>query len=311
MKKTFFLFIICGLTILGNAQHKPIKKTHDATPKAVVDIEPQMAAIPGGNFAMGSEDGDADERPIHTITVNTFLIGKFELTVKEFSQFVAATNYETDAEKIGYSHIYTYEFERCNKVSWRDDEDGHPRPGSEYDKPVIHVSWNDADAYCKWLSKQTGKHYRLPTEAEWEYAAGNGKKHTRYSWGNNASSDMSSNPIVPATASGQKPLICSSKFEENKTGCFYVDKVGMYQPNDFGVYDMCGNVWEWCNDWYSAKYYTYSDTKNPKGPKEGENKVIRGASWVYYPEKGTTTYRSGGNPTLTNYNLGFRVVCEQ
>jgi formylglycine-generating enzyme required for sulfatase activity len=272
---------------------------------------PEMALVPAGTFLMGNKAGEADERPVHKVALPKFLIGKFEVTYGEFAQFIAATNYKTDAEKIGYSHIYTYEWTRGNYVTWRCDEDGHIRPESDSRKPVIHVSWNDADAYCKWLSKETGKHYRLPSEAEWEYAAGNGEKHNLYSWGDKAPDEKGSLVDKQTGAITTDYAICSSKFETNKNGCFYADNVGMYQPNDLGLYDMCGNVWEWCADWYKADYYKHGEVNSPRGPKAGENKVIRGASWVYYPEKGTTTYRSGGNPTLTNYNLGFRVACDE
>jgi formylglycine-generating enzyme len=305
MKKLFIL--LSALCVCGFSHAQKIGKSNAEK----VNMEPEMASIPAGTFSMGNKAGEPDERPVHKVVLAKFRIGKFEVTYKEFAQFVTATNYKTDAEKIGYSHIYTYEWTRGNNVSWRCDEDGHIRPETDARKPVIHVSWNDADAYCRWLSKETGKHYRLPTEAEWEYAAGNGEKHNLYSWGDNAPNDKGNLADKLAGGITTDYAICSSKFETNKNGCFYSENVGSYKPNEFGLYDMCGNVWEWCADWYKADYYRHGEVNSPRGPKAGENRVIRGASWVYYPEKGTTTYRSGGNPTLTNYNLGFRVACDE
>ena len=141
-------------------------------------INIEMVFVKGGTFQMGctreQSDCNKDEKPVHTVTVDDFYIGRYEVTVAQFKKFIEVTNYKTDAEKKGYSYILDGDWKNKNGVDWRCDVKGNIRSADEYNHPVIHVSWNDAVAYCRWLSKETGEHYRLPTEAEWEYAARGG-----------------------------------------------------------------------------------------------------------------------------------------
>jgi len=309
MKQIIIIFAILFPATLVLAQSGPENKHKKDKGVSTANFsQPTMVVIPRGVFMMGSTTGDADETPVHSVTISEFRIGSFEVTYKQFSDFVEQSGYRTDAEKTGYSHIFTTEWTTQNGITWRDNEQGHPRGTTDMLKPVCHVSWNDAMAYCAWLSKKTGKNYRLPTEAEWEYAAGNGTRHSRFSWGDKIP-DAKKKSLLPELKS-EKVVVCSSKLEKDKNDCFNADDVGTYLPNDFGVYDMSGNVWEWCGDWYGVDYYSKSAGLNPRGPVSGFNRVIRGANWVYYPEKGTVTYRTEASPTLTNYNIGFRVVCE-
>ncbi|MFM7401551.1 MAG: SUMF1/EgtB/PvdO family nonheme iron enzyme, partial [Bacteroidota bacterium] len=186
-----------------------------------------MVLIPGGTFNMGSENGDSDEKPVHRVTLNDFYLGKYEVTVAEFRVFVNDTGFKTDAEKGDGSTIYeSGSWNKKSGINWRNDTEGKT---AQDNHPVIHVSWNDAKAYCDWLSKKSSKNYRLPTEAEWEYGAKGGKQSQGYEYaGSNNVGDVG----------------WHNSNSGNKT-----HPVGEKRPNELGLYDMTGNVWEWCSDW--------------------------------------------------------------
>ena len=242
----------------------------------------EMVFVKGGCFNMGSKDVDSDEKPIHEVCVDDFYISKYEVTVDEFKKFIDATGYKTDAEKKGYSWIYEGELKKKNGVTWKCDVKGENRLSSEYNHPVIHVSWNDAKAYCEW------KGGRLPTEAEWEYAARGGNKSNGYKYsGSNNISDIA----WYTSNSGSK-----------------THKVGTKQANELGIYDMSGNVWEWCNDWYGSNYYKSSPRNNPQGPSSGSHRVIRGGSWHSLASGCRVANRLHVTPDSTFNNLGFRLV---
>ena len=159
------------------------------------------------------------------------------------------------------------------------------------DRPVINVSWNDAQQYIRWLNQQTGKRYNLPTEAQWEYAARAGS-NTRYSWGDEIGRNK-------ANCDG-----CGSQWDDKRTA-----PVGSFSANAFGLFDMHGNVWEWCQDWYDSEYYQNSAKIDPQGPSTGEVRVSRGGSWRNLPDY---LYSSGRyypfRPDYRDRILGFRVV---
>ncbi|MBX7240452.1 MAG: formylglycine-generating enzyme family protein [Bacteroidia bacterium] len=156
----------------------------------VVEVEQDfcpMVYVQGGTFTMGDlfGDGEADEQPTHSVTLSAFYMGKYEVTVSEFEVFVNETGYKTDAEKEGWSYYWDGDsWKKKNGVYWKHDEEGNLRERSKYNYPVIHVSWNDAEAFCEWMSRKYGKTYSLPTEAQWEYAARSGGKKNKYAWGN-------------------------------------------------------------------------------------------------------------------------------
>jgi len=199
----------------------------------------RMVRIDGGCFEMGNqtEDGDRDERPVHRVCLPDFWMDKYEVTNAEYKKCVEAGRCREPKKNGSYT---------------RDSYYNNPE-FTNY--PVIYVSWYDADKYCRWAGK------RLPTEAEWEYAARGGIKGIRYPWGNKASMDRA-NYLTPDTT------------EDNDT-----KPVGSYPPNGYGLYDMSGNVWEWVNDWYNNVYYKVSPVKNPKGPNSGKYKTVRGGSF--------------------------------
>ncbi|MDF7821837.1 SUMF1/EgtB/PvdO family nonheme iron enzyme [Runella sp. MFBS21] len=265
----------------------PAKREEPAKP--VVDLEPiAMVRVEGGSFMMGSNESTVT-KPIHRVTLSSFWMAKYETTLEEFEKFVEATGYQTDAEKNGWSSCYP-NYEKKAGVNWKCDVSGNLRPRSEYNHPVIHVSWNDAVAYCQWLSHKTGRTYRLPTEAEWEYAARGGQQSRGRMY------------------AGSNSLEEVGWFTEN-TNDSGTRAVGQKGANELGLYDMSGNVWEWCNDWYGA--YTGSADSNPTGPASGSLRVLRGGSWYETPEWIRVAIRINRPPSLRNFLFGFRVVSLQ
>lgn len=266
---------------------------------------PEMVLVHGGTFSMGSNESD-DEKPIHNVTVSDFYMGKYEVTVANFKRFVEETNYETDAEKGDGSSIYTGEWENKAGINWRFDAVGNLRNSEENNHPVIHVSWNDAQAYCDWLSKKTGKNYRLPSEAEWEYAAGNGNKHSKYSWGDGLPSGIKGGNV--GDEKGKSVFKDWDIFDGYNDGYVYTAPVGKYAPNELGLYDMTGNVWEWCLDWYDKSYYSTSSSRNPVNNSAAVLRVLRGGSWIHDPQYSRVAHRFFSTPGNRFSFIGFRVV---
>ena len=225
---------------------------------------PEMVRIPAGSFKMGSNKYSS-EKPIHQVSVSAFSIGKYEVTFAEYDKFANATGKSKPSDQ-----------------GW-----------GRGNRPVINVSWKDAVAYAKWLSKQTGHSYRLPTEAEWEYAARAGTT-TKYWWGN----DIGSNKANCSNSS------CGDSFK-------YTAPVGSFAANPFGIYDTVGNVWEWCSDIYSSDYYSNSPRSNPTGPgggETGQDRVQRGGAWYYSAQSARTAVRDYYSPDDRYYDLGFRLL---
>ncbi len=283
-----------------------IQKAQEAlNPPAPAFEVPVTVFVQGGTFRMGSEDGDSDEKPVHSVTVSSFNMGKFEITVAQFKAFVddAGYNGKTDAETDGGSYVWTgSKWDKKAGINWRHDEEGATRTNLNY--PVVHVSWNDATAYCQWLSRKTGKNYRLPTEAEWEYAAGNGTKHTKYSWGNSDPSSSKGGNVADETAKSKFPSWTT--FSGYSDGYVYAAPIGSFTANDFGIYDMTGNVWEWCGDWKGE--YSSSSQKDPTGAVSGSYRVFRGGCWFNAPQFCRVAYRDNSAPTNRSNYIGFRVV---
>ena len=257
-----------------------------------LEMPDNMQFVQGGTFQMGSDDGKSNEKPVHSVTISSFYMGTYEVTVAEFKAFVDATGYRTDADKDGRSDVYTTTFMAQTGVNWKYDTRGNLRPSSEYNHPVVHISWNDATEYCKWLSKKTGKTYRLPTEAEWEYAAGGGSIN-RKKW--SGTSDINSL---------EKYANCNG----NQDGFATTAPVGSQQPNTLGLYDMSGNAWEWCSDLYDSNYYEDSTSSNPIGPTLGSNRVRRGGSWFNNSQDCRVTGRDYNAPGNRNIDFGFRLA---
>ena len=285
----------------------PAEPSAPATPSRS-SFEPEMVRIPRGCFQMGSpawETGrDEDERQ-HEVCVSAFEIGKDEVTVGEFNRFVEATNHRTDAERNVGGSEGCYSFSEENGqwayrkgIRWR--EPGYTQNGNY---PVVCVSWNDAIAHTVWLNRETGQSYRLPTEAEWEYAARAGTTTARY-WGND-----------PDRACRYANVLDQSKSPSGQTwtnrhecndGYWYPAPVGRFRANDWQLNDMLGNVWEWTCSLYDKGYggaekeCNYNDTSGAR--------AVRGGSWGNKPARVRSALRSKDSPTDRYSLLGFRLA---
>ena len=277
-------------------------------------LSDNMVLIPGGSFQMGSNDGRDDQKTVHEVLISNFYLSKYEVTVEEFKQFIDATGYQTDADQDGGSDAWDGGvWTKAAGVNWKCDLEGKPRPNTEYNHPVIHVSWNDATEYSKWLSKKTGLNYRLPTEAEWEYAAGNGSKHTKYSWGNGNPSGKQGGNVSDETGATKFNWTKSAEniFVGYNDAYAATAPVGSFNPNELGLFDMSGNVWEWCQDWYAIDYYNNSPGSNPVGPASGSYRVCRGGSCGGSPARLRVAYRNFRTPNDRSNGIGFRLARQQ
>lgn len=276
--------------------HAPSEQGGDALRVSSDGERDGMVFIKGGAYRMGDDDAMPYEGPAHEVGVDSFWIDATEVTVAQFARFVGATGYKTDAEKFGWSGVFdtsSGEWTRCDGADWRHPEG--PSSGARPDEPVCQVSWNDADAYARWAGK------RLPTEAEWEYAARGGLAGKKYAWGDE---------LRP----GGRPVAnwWQGRFPtENTKEDGFVGRapVGSFPPNGYGLYDTAGNVWEWCSDWFAGDYYSSSPRRNPTGPATGAERSMRGGSWLC-SENYCTNYRvaARGHATADTGldNVGFR-----
>ena len=236
------------------SEHKVVKATGSAYTETVNGINLKMILVEGGTFSMGSNDGENDEKTVHDVTLDSYYVGETEIT----------------------------------QAQWRAIMGSNPSDYTGDNRPVEKVSWEDAQAFCKKLSELTGKHYVLPTEAQWEYAARGGNKSKGYTYSGSNSID--------------EVAVYDTSSHSN---------VKSKLPNELGIYDMSGNVLEWCSDWYDSSYpfYRYAYTTNPQGPTSGNRRVLRGGSWVSIPFCCRVASRDNSLPS-DHYSLfGFRVVC--
>ncbi len=280
-----------------------------------------MLFIPGGTFLMGcGEQSMIDAQPFHEVTVDSFWIDATEVTNEQFERFVRATHYITEAERsapvpgslVFVPTAHPVSFNNCCAwwkyvpgASWRHPEGPSSSIKGREKHPVVHVTWNDAAAYASWAGK------RLPTEAEFEYAARGGLNKKRYSCGNG-----------PVATNGkwlfniwQGIFPCTNTLED---GFYATAPVGSFPANGFGLYDMTGNVWEWCQDWYHARYYKmHSEKRNPKGPEQSfdpeepncPKKVQRGGSFLcneVYCIRYLVGARGKADPNTSTVHCGFR-----
>ncbi|MFE0144894.1 formylglycine-generating enzyme family protein [[Kitasatospora] papulosa] len=280
-------------------------------------VEDGMVLLPGGVFLMGTEDPEgfrADgEGPVREVRVSPFRIDAHAVSNRRFAEFVSATGHVTEAERFGWSYVFAGFLPAalrrgagrpegtpwwCGVEGARWDAPEGPGSGIEDrgDHPVVHVSWNDARAYSRWAGA------RLPTEAEWEYAARGGLEQARYPWGDEL------------TPGGEHRCnIWQGRFPTRNTaedGYAGTAPVDAYQPNGFGLYNMAGNVWEWCQDWWSTTHPA-GRRSDPRGPGSADTKVMRGGSYLChrsYCNRYRVAARTRNTPDSTTGNLGFRCV---
>lgn len=292
-------------------------------------VKMKFVRIDPGKFMMGTPAGDDqrddDEGPQHEVEITKpFYMGVHEVTRGQFRAFVAGSGYRTDAESDGKGGGYYDEQQRKFFVggegyNWRNT--GFLQTD---DHPVVNVTWNDAVAFCGWLSRTSKKEAGLPTEAQWEYACRAGTT-TRFHGGD---ADIDLKPLGNIAdlnlrqhwnyRGNFRDDAAGRKFEQEITAWFnrvswydgytFTGPVGQYEANSWGLYDMHGNVWEWCQDWYAADYYRKSPKQDPSGPDSGTRRVGRGGSFDYHPRLCRSAGRGYGEPDGRVSGVGFRVV---
>lgn len=291
--------------------------------------------IPAGEFLMGSEESPEslaraypqlprerfellkDEGPVHRVRITKgFWMGRCEVTVGQFRRFVEASGYVPESEADGtggYGWRADYDpsktrrgdaFEgRDKRYSWRNP--GFPQGE---DHPVVNVTWNDAQALAAWLSRTEGRRYRLPTEAEWEYAARAGTR-SRYSSGDDPATLLQAANVFDADSARLWPHWQAMALK-GSDGYAFTAPVGHFAPNPWGLYDMHGNAWEWVSDWHDDEYYKHSPVDDPQGPADGGVKVRRGGSWHTWAFYARSSYRNWNAPDTRYTLVGMRLVRE-
>jgi formylglycine-generating enzyme required for sulfatase activity len=271
-----------------------------------------MVYLQGGAFVMGDKNGREWEANEHEVVVKDFWIDKHEVTNEQFAQFVEATGYATEAERIGNGMVFLKEgvgdADRDREIDlrggrvvagvwWRHPESPGSDIGDRMNHPVVQVSWSDAAGYAKWAGK------RLPTEAEWEYAARAGGQRVTYGCGPQLKKD---GKWLLNIWQGDFP-----RRNSGEDGFLGTAPVGSFPPNEVGLHDMAGNVWEWCADWFAPDYYAGSPSLDPRGPETGTHRVQRGGSWRCNSER-CQGYRACARmpttPDSCHNHCGFRCV---
>ena len=282
-----------------------------------VDDGAEMVAMTGGKFRMGTDDetgfADDGEGPVREVEVSPFLIDRSAVTNAQFAEFVSATGYVTEAERFGWSYVFAAflpaalwkESPRPQGTPWWCGVagarwSGPEGPGSSItdraDHPVVHVSWHDAEAFARWAGK------RLPTEAEWENAARGGLEQRRYPWGDELTSGGMHHCNI-----WQGSFPTKNTRDDGYAGTAPVDA---FEPNGFGLYNMAGNVWEWCGDWWTTDHGAGPLT-DPTGPRAGTARVMRGGSYLChhsYCNRYRVAARTRNVPDSSSGNQGFRCV---
>ena len=291
--------------------------------------------VPAGSFTMGGvEPPDTlaraypslearrfteltDEGPAHTVHIRrAFYLGRHEVTVGQFQRFLEASGYQPESEADGtggYGYNAQYDpstTQRGDAFEGRDPRYSWRNPGfaQGQDHPVVNVTWNDAQALAQWLSRTEGHHYRLPTEAEWEYACRAGTR-TRYPHGDDPqgllhTANTFDQDVAPLWPRWQQHALAGSD------GHVFTAPVGSYAPNAFGLHDMLGNAWEWVSDWHGDTYYAHSPRNDPQGPADGTVRVRRGGSWHTWSFYARCGYRNWNSPQTRYTLVGMRLVRE-
>ncbi|MFZ3266290.1 MAG: SUMF1/EgtB/PvdO family nonheme iron enzyme [Terriglobales bacterium] len=233
------------------------------------EISLVLARIPAGWFLMGCDAGQDYEKPVHRVWVDEFRLTAHQVTNAEYARFVCATG-ALAPPFVGDPNL------------------------NQNEQPVVGVSWHEATRYGEWLTVETGRRFRLPTEAEWERAARGGREGALFPWGD----------TPPQSLPGYAER-CAHNWKNGP------EPVGSGEANGYGLYNMCDNVHEWCSDWYSAGYYAVSPERNPQGPETGDRRASRGGSWRHHVKMSRCAARSSIPPEFHYADYGFRVACEK
>lgn len=291
----------------------------DVIPKPSTGSESPMILLPGGEFFMGTDSAEgfpADgEGPVRSVKVDPFSISAYAVTNAQFQAFVAETGYVTEAERFGWSFVFhlfvsdsakplvrgipqaTPWWHALDGAYWQRPDGPDSDIAHRMDHPVVHVSWNDAEAYCRWAR------VRLPTEAEWEYAARGGLSRKTYPWGDLLKPNGEHRCNI---WQGKFPV--KNNASDGYAGTAPVDA---YEPNGYGLYNMSGNVWEWCSDWFTPAYHDLTKAANPRFDQPTGRKSMRGGSYLChrsYCNRYRVAARSSNTPDSSGGNCGFRVV---
>jgi formylglycine-generating enzyme required for sulfatase activity len=250
----------------------------------------EFVFIPGGCFQMGSPPDEVDRRvdegPVHEVCVDSFYLGKYEVTNAQYGTYDPSHRIKNSEDGKSTSR-------NRGAILFGDKQ------------PVVEVSWLEANSFASWLGGKNGKLLRLPTEAEWEYAARATTKSSRY-WGNNADSACTNANIMNDIYTTNWPF----PGFHCEDGFYGTSPVGNFSPNKFGLYDMIGNAWEWTNDWYDKGYYSVSPKNNPMGPSTGNGYVLRGGSWGSAPFLARAATRMKQPPHKRDPHHGFRLLMQ-
>jgi formylglycine-generating enzyme required for sulfatase activity len=308
----------CAPSNGGTERNDPPGRAHlDRAPAAAAAPARDGIVLPGGEFLMGADDGigyAADgEGPVRAVRVRPFRIDRTAVTNAQFAEFVEATGHVTDAEREGWSFVFAGllpdDFEETRGVAaapwwrqvfgatWQRPEGPQSDIGRRAEHPVVHVSWRDAQAYCAWAGT------RLPTEAEWEYAARGGLAQRRYPWGDEL---MPGGRHMCNVWQGESP-----RRNTVDDGYYGTAPADAFPPNGFGLFNTCGNAWEWCADWFSPAFHRDGPRHDPQGPPAGTHRVIRGGSYLCHESycfRYRVAARSANTPDSTTGNTGFRCV---
>lgn len=297
--------LLATLPVVLPAQVPQQPAPQPAGGQAVVNsLRMQFVLVPPGEFLMGSAPEEIErlaaaassqqraeiyrsEGPQHRVRITRpFYLGRTPVTVAEFRAFVEASGYRTEAQRDGQGGfgMIDRKWVRHPKFVW----DSGPGFEQTDDHPVVNVSWNDAVAFCDWLSKQEGAAYRLPTEAQWEYACRAG---TETPW-----------------HFGDDPSQLDHYAWHRGNSQWRIHPVARRRPNALGLYDMQGNVRNWCSDWYAADYYAASPPDDPVGPAAGTHRIVRGSAFHYYPDFARSAMRFRDPPSHRHGQIGFRVL---
>ncbi len=315
LPQSIFMFLLSGFIAPAPMQAAQLGRTLKAPlPQRGAALIPETATIPSGCFFMGSpetEQGRTDNETLHRLCVKSFKLAKNEVTVEEFQKFIDATGHVTDAERNveekgcwSYDHTVGQHWNWWGWANWRSPvKDLAPKP----DYPVGCVSFQDVQAYIAWLNKTSGQQYRLPTEAEWEYAARAGTVSARY-WGNNP--DIACRNANVADRKQIKTLAWA-QLHQCDDGRFFYGVTGALLPNQWGLHDMLGNVWEWTCSRYEEHYSGFEEACLKGRADFDDLLVVRGGGWNADAPRVRAAYRNWSTAWARQANLGFRLVRER
>jgi formylglycine-generating enzyme len=296
------LLLLLGLLLVQNDRERPAE---------IKDTE-KIVRLPGGTFIMGCVIGDSGcveaELPRHEVRLtHDVWIMATEVTVRNFARFEAASGYRTSAKVTGRGRDWNHqtgEWEWVRGLSFRKPYADGTVADEQW--PAVQVSWSDADTYCRWSGG------RLPSEAEWEYAARGGRSEEKFPWG-----DMPTPSVNGRRYANGPDESLHRLFPRWDIFSGYDDKyprlapVAQFEANGFGLYDMAGNAWEWVNDWYAADWYAKSQKDDPGGPASGDTRVVRGGSWGYAPKQLRNSERGFAEPYFWTATFGFRCAYDK